>query len=361
VKRNILAAALMVLFLLAAAECKKRIPSEPVFPEVTATPDLFEPDNNTTTASAMIVNGAVQYHNSFTPCDYDYMKFTASAGMQYVIETLGLETGSDTYMYFIDSDGETVITTDDDGSPAPRASMITWVCVVSGAYYVRIQQYNCLRIFGSNTGYKIRVIESLPYTPTNSPTATETHTASPDVTATLTHTVSPTVTKTAFVTATPTFTVTPMPAIGTGLWHQISDYSSSVPAGNPAAGVSASLWWYGQDITGSYDTGAANRGEFFAGPFFANAGDRLRFWSYEWTENLAGYDARSVFVSDNPAGNWILLAEFSGAEQAWYRPDIEVPLQFAGGDVYFRFVFDTIDRYHNEYKGWFVDAVAVGP
>jgi hypothetical protein len=141
VKRDIIAAAVIVLFVLASTECKKLSP-EQASTDNSSVADKYEPDNNTTNANAIHVNLAAQYHNSFTPCDYDYVKFPAAAGLQYVIETLGLDPGSDTYMYFIDRDGTSVIMTDDDGSPEPRASMITWICGVSGEYYVRIQQYN---------------------------------------------------------------------------------------------------------------------------------------------------------------------------------------------------------------------------
>ncbi len=338
----------MLLLVLAASECKHRQPTPSILPPA---PDIYEPDNNTITARMIAVNGAAEYHNSFTQCDYDYVKFTAEAGKQYVIETFDLEAGSDTYMYLIGMDGESVIITDDDGSEAPRASRITWVCGISGIYYARVQQYNCMRIYGEGTGYQIKTGESTALTPT----------VSPQVTATLSGTITPTVTETPFVTPTATPTVTPMATAGAGLWHEISDYSPFVPAGHPAAGASAQLWWYGWDATGLYDTGAANMGEFFSGPFYVNPGDMLHFWSYEATENFAGYDTRRVYASDGMAGNWILIADLFGAEHLWYRADIAIPPQFAGQNVYFRFVFDTIDSFHNDFAGWFVDDISAGP
>jgi hypothetical protein len=362
VRSKIFAIALSALLLLAAAtECKKRQSITVPTQAAPAVQDSYEPDGNTYTARSIPVDGTSQYHNFFTPCDYDYVSFTASAGKQYDMQTLALESAADTYMYLIGTDGATVILTDDDGGAEAKASRIIWVCPAAGVYFVRVQQYNCMRVYGQNTGYRIKVTEGAPFTPTASPTATMTYTASPYVTDTPIGTPTPTITDTFFVTATPTFTVTPIAPVGAGLWHQISDNDPHVPAPYPNSGVSPQMWWYGSSATGNYDTGLGNKGEFFSGPFTVSQGDSLHFWSYEWTENLAGYDTRSVFISADGSGDWTELAQLFGTEQTWYSPSIAIPSQFAGLSVHFRFVFDTIDRYNNDFPGWFVDDITVGP
>jgi hypothetical protein len=322
--------------------------------------DAYEPDGTSYTASTLIVNGIPQYHNSCYPCDYDYVKFFAAAGTQYIIQTFNLEQNSDTFIYLIDRDGVRWIASDDDSGGTPRASKIVWVCGATGFYFVRVQQYGCETVYGVNTGYYLKITSGAPFTPTVTRTVTRTCTASPQVSATYTGTITPTATQTLFVTATSTATITPMPSIGPGLWHQISDSDMHVPTPYPNAGVSPMMFWYGQDATGTYDTGSANSGEIFAGPFYANPGDKLYFWSYEFTENTSGYDTRKIFISVDGSGSWQELAELFGTEQVWYRPGIDLPAQFTGQNVDFRFVFDTVDGLHNNYPGWFLDDIMVG-
>ncbi len=361
-KFNIWLMALAAFFILAAADgCKQKSPSTPLIPGVIATPDLFEPDNNPAAAKAISVDGTKQYHNLYDPCDYDYVTFTAAADMQYDIETTNLESGADTYMYLIDTGGVNVIITDDDGGTEARASRIIWVCPADGVYFVRVQQYDCKRIYGEKTGYKISVRQGAPYTPTASPTITMTHTASPYVTDTPIETITPTFTETMYVTATPTSTVTPLPNLGADLWHAVNDTDLNVPAGYANAGVSATMMWYADGAKGTYDTGAANRGEFITAYFHINTGDKLYFWSYEHTENLAGYDTRKIFISAEGSPNWAQLTELFGTEQVWYNAAIPIPPQFEGLNARFRFVFDTVDRYNNGFPGWFVDDIFLGP
>ncbi len=72
--------------------------------------------------------------------DVDYFSFSASAGITYTIETT-LATLDDTIIYLYDTDGVTSITFDDDGGSG-FASLITWSCVTSGTYYVKVTGYD---------------------------------------------------------------------------------------------------------------------------------------------------------------------------------------------------------------------------
>ncbi len=362
---------LLFFILITFQNCyKKRIPAEPLYlttstltPTIvfTITPDIYEDDNSYSTAKTIIANDTAQYHNSHNQCDYDYLQFQAVQGMQYIIETFNLESRSDTYLYLIQRDGKTIITTDDDSGSQEKASKIIWVCEEAGWYFIRVQQYACMTIYGWGTGYNIMVTDGSPYTPTVTPTITMSHTASPVCSATFTYTISPTFTDTPFYTPTATATKTPLPVLGTGLWHEISDYDSHVPPGHPESGISPTLWWYGRDDTGNYDTGKTNAGEIFIGPFFVDYGYKLYFWSYEHTENLAGYDTRSIYASVFGMDNWIPVASLFGNEQIWYKAEFLLPFELYGQNVNFRFVFDTCDSIENTYTGWFVDDIKVGP
>jgi len=362
---------ILFFFILVCQNCyKKRAPTEPLFihtptPTITIvltiTPDIYEDDNSYETAKTIIVNGAAQYHNSHNQCDYDYLQFQASEGMQYIIETFNLESRSDTYLYLIQRDGKTIITTDDDSGLQEKASRIIWVCSEDGWYFIRVQQYGCMSIFGSGTGYNIMVTDGPPYTPTATPTITMSHTVSPICSPTFTYTITNTFTNTQFCTPTATSTKTPLPLLGTGLWHEIYDDDPHVPPSHPGKGISPKLWWYGRDDTGNYDTGTANKGEIFIGPFFVNSGFKLYFWSYEHTENLSGYDIRIIYAAAAGSDTWLPVAQLFGNEQTWYKAEFIIPFELYGQNVNFRFIFDTCDSIENTYTGWFVDDISVGP
>ena len=65
------------------------------------------------------------------------MKFNATAGGSYTIETSELGDLTLTPLYLYDTDGTTVID-EDDGSGVGWASKIVWNCSVSGTYYIRV-------------------------------------------------------------------------------------------------------------------------------------------------------------------------------------------------------------------------------
>ncbi|RLG28434.1 hypothetical protein DRN98_09580, partial [Methanosarcinales archaeon] len=65
-----------------------------------------------------------------------------------------------------------------------------------------------------------------------------------------------------------------------GLWHQVV-YTSPYPASHSGS----HSWWYGQDITGTYGTGAANSGDLTSPPvYIPDSGYYLRFWYWYETE-----------------------------------------------------------------------------
>jgi Zn-dependent metalloprotease len=120
--------------------------------------DSYEPDDTSGQANNIAIDGTAQTHNFFCAGDSDWVKFSATLGMDYVIETFNLGSNSDTYMYLYDTDGATLITSDDDGGSG-LASRIAWTAPVDGTYYVRLRHYSPIAS-GVDTNYDLRVTGS---------------------------------------------------------------------------------------------------------------------------------------------------------------------------------------------------------
>ncbi|MEK7767983.1 MAG: hypothetical protein AAB368_17260, partial [bacterium] len=159
-----------------------------------------------------------------------------------------------------------------------------------------------------------------------------------------------------------TFVAAANPARGawsaTGLWHQIPDVSG--PGGRLFASLTPDTWWYGQDATGDYDTGAANSGSLTTTPFTVSAGDFLMFSSWEETEVAMTFDTRWLSISTDGGFSWTPLRQLFGPTASWYQPRVDLA-PYVGQTALFRFDFDTVDDVFNNFGGWYVDDLYVGP
>ncbi|MCL4830781.1 MAG: serine protease, partial [Caldilineaceae bacterium] len=117
--------------------------------------DSYEPDNSAGAAKSIGTDGSRQTHNFHAAGDNDWVKFTATSGRQYTIETSNLGSGSDTYIYLYDTNGSSQLAANDDGGSG-LASRIVWSAPGNGTYYVRIRHYNS-NASGSTTNYDISV------------------------------------------------------------------------------------------------------------------------------------------------------------------------------------------------------------
>jgi hypothetical protein len=199
-------------------------------------PDAYESDNTYTSAKVITTDGISQTHTIHTEGDQDWVKFTATAGVNYVLMTANTGGHADTVLYLYDTNGSTLIGSNDDYPGMGWASRLDWQVPASGTYYVMVNHwdpyaYGCTTAYGlSVTG---AVLPTLTPTPTNTPTptrtstptttgtntptatrtstptATSTNTPTPTRTATATRTYTPTATQTNRPTATPSSTPTP--------------------------------------------------------------------------------------------------------------------------------------------------------
>ncbi len=122
--------------------------------------DSYEIDDYMNVSNYIDVNGAWQYHDfnsSLSFEDNDYIKFNASLGKEYIIETSALESydEADTYIFLYYENG-TLIDSNDDIEPGLiRDSRLTFNPTKNGTYYVRIKEF-----YGKVGGeYKVRIHE----------------------------------------------------------------------------------------------------------------------------------------------------------------------------------------------------------
>jgi len=166
-----------------------------------AGPDTYEGDDTAVEARSITV-GETQTHNFDSLADEDWVKFTASAGDTYVIETLNLSSAADTYLYLYDSDGSTLLAANDDYGGS-LASRIEWEAPATGTYYVLVKHWNpnvggCGTIYGlsvskgnqtylplvlRDSGPPVAPPPTVPPTSTPLPTLTPLPTSTPKPTA----------------------------------------------------------------------------------------------------------------------------------------------------------------------------------
>ena len=120
-------------------------------------PDAYEPDDNYSLANYISADGPKQTHDFHVPGDQDWLKFNATGGRSYTIETSDLGPESDTYLYLYDTNGTTEIKHDDD-SGVGLASKINWYCGDSGTYYIMVRHFSN-SVSGPETRYNISVVQ----------------------------------------------------------------------------------------------------------------------------------------------------------------------------------------------------------
>jgi len=138
--------------------------------------DAYEPDDTCAQARTFTVNGPAQTHTLHTMSDTDWVKFTATVGTRYTIETSNLGAETDTMLYLYRSDCSTQIANDDDGG-VDSASRIVWDADASGTFYVKVGA--TFYVFGAPNNYDLSITGSVVPTATSTPTRTRTPTRTP--------------------------------------------------------------------------------------------------------------------------------------------------------------------------------------
>jgi hypothetical protein len=122
-------------------------------------PDVsYEPDDNATQARAFTI-GTTEQHAFCVNNDQDWVSFQGSSGTTYRIETLNLAAGNDTVLELYQSDGTSLIASDDDGNGG-LASLITFSPSVSARYLVKGRHFSGAG--GVGLTYDLRINASTP-------------------------------------------------------------------------------------------------------------------------------------------------------------------------------------------------------
>lgn len=100
--------------------------------------DAFEPDNDRNNARSITVNAGSQTYFSCTATDEDWVKFTATAGITYTLESIDIGSASDTVVCLYDNIGNEIACNDDAGYR--QGSRISWFAAAPGDYFAKIRQ-----------------------------------------------------------------------------------------------------------------------------------------------------------------------------------------------------------------------------
>ncbi len=141
-----------------------------------------------------------------------------------------------------------------------------------------------------------------------------------------------------------------------GLWHLTQD---SDQYGDSSSGSKA--MWYGQDSTGNYDTGSHTTGILTSPTIDLNgvSGATLSFEHWFKTEDHEGeYDWCKVTVNGDQVYYRDTSDDNVGSENNFVKETIDIS-GYAGQTIQVKFIFDSVDDYDNDYRGWYIDDVTV--
>jgi hypothetical protein len=142
----------------------------------------------------------------------------------------------------------------------------------------------------------------------------------------------------------------------TGLWH-LTDVGSSWP--DPSHSPTHSMW-FGNETTGTYDTGVQEYGEMISVPFSLVGYTIVSLEFYHWRETEgSGYDISYVDISTDGT-NWDnIYTDDNDYIAPWEYLHLVISEYAGNTSVQLRFRFDTIDGIMNDYRGWLVDDILV--
>lgn len=116
--------------------------------------DAYEEDGDWQHAKGILTNGTWYSHTFHNSTDFDFINFTAVAGVQYIIET-AVQGSMDTHMALYNTDGTTKLDYNDDIELGEqRNSRIVFDVTANGTYFVNISE-----LYNAEGSYNVRIIE----------------------------------------------------------------------------------------------------------------------------------------------------------------------------------------------------------
>jgi extracellular elastinolytic metalloproteinase len=147
----------------------------------------------------------------------------------------------------------------------------------------------------------------------------------------------------------------------TGLWHLVNNSTCASPA--PGYSSPTRAFYYGQDSTCTYNTGATNSGTLTSPPVSGIAStSNLSFNYFRRVESYNGaYDRTFVdVIRSNGAVTTVWSRDSRDASSTAWASSGNISLSaFAGDTIRLRFTFNTVDSLANAFTGWLIDDVKV--
>jgi len=140
----------------------------------------------------------------------------------------------------------------------------------------------------------------------------------------------------------------------TGLWH-LTDDTSAWP--DPYHSPTHSMW-FGQEITGNYDTGTRVTGELVTRPIDLSGVSTAYLEFYHWRAGEMGFDFSYVNITTNGI-LWTTLYQTDAQIAPWAFQTINLSNYCGNSTVQLSFYFDTQDPINNNYRGWLIDDITI--
>ena len=120
-------------------------------------PDAFESNDTTGTATLLFANGGNVDLTYFADtdgdgkgaADTDLFAFDAVGGVVYTAQTLNIHSDGNTNLEILDTNGSTVLASNNDRSASDQSSLITWTAPRSDRFYIRSKHATDHGIHGS--------------------------------------------------------------------------------------------------------------------------------------------------------------------------------------------------------------------
>ena len=137
--------------------------------------------------------------------------------------------------------------------------------------------------------------------------------------------------------------------------------------GGDAGHSSTTSFYFGDPTSFNYQTGYREGATLTSPPITLGSGSyALRFNYFLATEHSQGYDVAAVQVSTDGGSNFSPLTDNQSGGAliddpgTWQSASISLA-PYANQTVLLRFSFDTADELNNNYEGWYIDDIVVGP
>jgi hypothetical protein len=119
--------------------------------------DASEVNDSAGQATTVATNGSPNHSTFFRDpdlngagaADTDYFSFSTTAQQTYTAETRNLRSDGNTFLEILDSDGQTVLASNNDRTPGDDSSRLDWTAPRADRFYVRVTHAADLGSYGS--------------------------------------------------------------------------------------------------------------------------------------------------------------------------------------------------------------------